>query len=60
VRRPDELYHGHAPFEQLVAGPPNHAHPASADDRAEPVASGKQASRLSRLHVTRLPGRYEP
>ena len=38
VRRPDELFHGHVPFEQLVAGLPDHAHPASADDSAAPVA----------------------
>src|ERR1700678_4277879 len=51
VRRPDELFHGHLAFEQLVASLPDRAHPASADDGTEPVAPGKQTSRLSQLHV---------
>ena len=48
--RPEDLLDRHVPVQQLVAAPPDHAHPAPADDRDEPVASGQQASRLSLVH----------
>src|ERR1700761_6100913 len=48
---PADLLERHVPVEQLVVGPPDDPHPAAADDRGEPVASGQQAFRLRRVHT---------
>ena len=55
LRRQDDLLDRHIPGEQFVAGPPDHAHPAAADDGTKPVPSGKKASWLRLGHFRRLP-----
>lgn len=51
VGRPDQLLHRHVTAEDLVAGAPDGAHPAMADDRAEPVPPSDKVPRLSSVHA---------
>ena len=55
LRWQDDLLDRHIPGEQFVAGTPDHAHPAAADDGTKPVPSGKEASWLRHGHFRRLP-----
>jgi hypothetical protein len=51
----DDLLDRHMSRQQFVAGTPDQAHPAAADDGTEPVPSGKKASWLRNGHSQRLP-----
>jgi hypothetical protein len=42
VRRPDQLLRRHVAAQQFVPGTPDGAHPAAADDSADPVPAGQQ------------------
>jgi hypothetical protein len=55
LRRPDDLLDRDMAAQQLVRGTPENAHPAAAYHRVQPVPPSDQGTRLSTIHLRRLP-----